>query len=160
MSRLSIFQSTSPVGAIEQYSGSSVPQGWLACDGSAVSRTQYQSLFNTIGTSYGNGDGSTTFNLPDLRGRTPIGEGQGPSLSNRSIGESGGEEEHTISETEMPNHDHGYTRYNQYVSLAGGAGSYPNCCYNNSNQTTTATGSGNAHNNMQPYSVVKFMIKF
>lgn len=66
-----------PTGSITAFGGSSAPGGWLTCDGSAVSRTTYASLFSVISTTYGTGDGSTTFNLPDLRSRTPIGTGAG-----------------------------------------------------------------------------------
>lgn len=62
------------VGEMRMYAGSTVPSGWLACDGSAVSRTTYAKLFNAIGTTWGDGDGSTTFNLPDLRGRSAVGQ--------------------------------------------------------------------------------------
>jgi hypothetical protein len=61
-------------GMVAAYAGSSAPSGWLLCDGTAVSRTTYSALFAAIGTSYGAGDGSTTFNLPDLRGRVPVGK--------------------------------------------------------------------------------------
>lgn len=68
------------------------PVGWLLCDGRTVSRTTYPQLFASIGTAFGGGDGSTTFNLPDLRGRTIIGAGAGPSLTARALGDDGGEE--------------------------------------------------------------------
>lgn len=76
---------SSPTGAVIGFAGSSAPSGWLLCDGSAVSRTTYADLFTAIGTSYGVGDGSTTFNLPDLRGRVPVGVGQGSGLTNRAL---------------------------------------------------------------------------
>lgn len=64
-----------PTGAVTEYAGSSAPTGWLLCDGSAVSRSTYAALFAVIGTNYGAGDGSTTFNVPDVRGRVPTGKG-------------------------------------------------------------------------------------
>lgn len=64
---------TFPIGAISEYAGATAPTNWLICDGSAISRTTYADLFNVIGTTYGVGDGSTTFNLPDLRGKVPVG---------------------------------------------------------------------------------------
>lgn len=64
-----------PIGAILPYGGASAPNGWLMCDGSAISRTAYVNLFTAIGTAFGVGDGSTTFNVPDLRSRFPIGAG-------------------------------------------------------------------------------------
>lgn len=70
-------QAVNPVGMVAPYAGSTAPDYWLLCDGSAVSRTTYANLFAVIGSTFGAGDGSTTFNLPDLRGRTPIGVGTG-----------------------------------------------------------------------------------
>lgn len=78
-----------PIGSIQAYAGTNPPGNWLICNGQAVSRTQYEKLFSVIGTTYGEGDGSTTFNLPDLRGKVAI--GQSPTYE---LGASGGEEEH------------------------------------------------------------------
>lgn len=93
-------------GELKLWCAEKLPIGWLLCDGSAVDRTTYRHLFNTIGTRYGNGDGTTTFNIPDLRGRVPIGTGQGPGLSERRIGDVGGEESHRQTENEMAKHSH------------------------------------------------------
>ncbi len=71
-----------PIGSINAYGGSAAPSGWLLCDGSAVSRTTYTDLFAAIGTTFGTGDGSTTFNLPDMRGIFPRGAGTSGKLSN------------------------------------------------------------------------------
>ena len=82
-----------PVGAVILWvAGGTPPAGWLEADGSAISRTTYAELFALIGTTYGTGDGSTTFNLPDARGRTAIGAGQGSGLTNRALAAKGGEE--------------------------------------------------------------------
>lgn len=78
-----------PPGGIIMYGGSTIPTGWLLCDGSAVSRTAYALLFAAIGTSFGAGDGSTTFNLPDLRDRFPLG------VSTKSLGQTGGGGSHS-----------------------------------------------------------------
>ena len=81
--------------------------GWLLANGQAVSRTTYAALFNAIGTRYGAGDGSTTFNLPDLQGRSPIGAGTGSGLTFRDINAPQvGEERHTQTEAELPAHSH------------------------------------------------------
>lgn len=72
---------TTPTGAMHMYGGTAAPTGWLLCDGSAVSRTTYADLFAAIGTQYGAGDGSTTFNIPDLRGRVPVGLGTNASVN-------------------------------------------------------------------------------
>jgi microcystin-dependent protein len=81
--------------------------GWLRCDGAAVSRTTYAALYAAISTAYGTGDGSTTFNVPDYRGRTIVGAGAGPGLTNRPIGYKDGEENHSLATAEMPSHNHG-----------------------------------------------------
>lgn len=95
------------VGEIRMYAASSAPTGWLLCNGTAVSRVTYAALFALIGTAYGVGDGSTTFNVPDLRGRAPIGIGQGSGLTNRALAAQLGTETHTLSSGEMPSHTHG-----------------------------------------------------
>jgi microcystin-dependent protein len=83
--------------------GATAPAGWLLCDGSAVSRTTYAALFAEIGTTCGPGDGSTTFNLPDMRGRVPVGKNTGTFLT---LGQQGGEEAHALTSGEMPPHTH------------------------------------------------------
>lgn len=89
------------VGSVYMFAGSTAPSGFLVCDGSAVSRATYSDLFSVIGTTYGSGDGSSTFNLPDLSGRLSIG-----SSSNHIIGSTGGEEQHALSINEVPVHLH------------------------------------------------------
>ena len=88
--------------------GSSKPRaGWLLCDGGAYVREEYVDLFDAIGVAFGAGDGATTFNVPDLRGRAPVGAGTGAGLTNRPLGASGGEEVHALAAGEMPSHGHG-----------------------------------------------------
>jgi microcystin-dependent protein len=95
-------------GEVKALAGASVPTGWLLADGSAVSRTTYAALYTAIGTAHGTGDGSTTFNLPDLRGRAIAGV-----LTNDAnfgtLGQKSGESAHTLSVAEMPSHSHGLT---------------------------------------------------
>ena len=93
-----------PAGAITAYGGSSAPSGWLLCDGTAVNRTTYADLFTAIGTSYGAGDGSTTFNVPDLRQRFPLGKADAGTGS--TLGETGGDIDHTHT---GPSHTHTFT---------------------------------------------------
>ena len=88
-------------GTIYMYAGSVAPSGFLMCDGSVVSRTDYADLFAAIGTTYGSGDGSTTFGLPDLSGRIPIGVS-----STHALASTGGEENHTLLSNELPEHLH------------------------------------------------------
>ena len=89
------------VGSIILYPKSIVPDGFLVCDGSAVSRDLYSALFNVIGVTYGSGDGSTTFNLPDFSGRVPVGLSVG-----YNIGATGGETSHVLASTEIAAHTH------------------------------------------------------
>lgn len=172
-----------PAGAIIQWGGSTAPVNWLLCDGSAVSRTTYASLFAAVGTSYGTGDGSTTFNLPDLRGRVPVGKNGG---SFGTLGATGGAETVTLTESQMPSHTHtGTTSTNGdhthaiYGSNGGSAGASISITGNSNNDrswylpggiaasagshnhsfTTGATGGGGAHTNLQPYQVVNYIIK-
>ena len=99
-------------GIIQMFAGATAPDGWLNCDGSAVSRTTYATLFAAIGTTWGAGDGSTTFNVPDLRGRAPIGSGTGSGLSARTLGDNGGAESVTLTAAQsgLPAHTHSISR--------------------------------------------------
>jgi len=94
-----------PVGAVIPYSSSTAPTGWFIADGSAVSRTTYLDLFDLIGTQYGGGDGSTTFNLPNLKGRVPVGYNTGDSDFN-VMGETGGAKTHSLTGAENGSHSH------------------------------------------------------
>ena len=94
-------------GMIMMFGGTTEPTGWLFCDGRAVSRTTYAELFAAISTNYGAGDGSTTFNLPDLCGKFPLGVSSGHPLSYTQTGSSGGEETHKLTTSEIPGHTHG-----------------------------------------------------
>jgi microcystin-dependent protein len=89
---------------INQYAGSTAPSGYLLCQGQAVSRTTYAILFSAIGTTYGAGDGSTTFNLPDLRQRVPVGLNSSGTFN--ALGNTGGAETHTITVAQLPSHTH------------------------------------------------------
>lgn len=97
--------STPYVGEIRIFGFGRVPVGWLACDGSAVPISQYEVLFTVLGDVYG-GNGSSTFGLPDLRGRAPIHQGTGVGLTQRIIGERGGSEDVTVLTSQMPAHNH------------------------------------------------------
>ena len=142
-------------GMILGYGGSSAPTGWLLCDGSAVSRTTYATLFGIISTTFGAGDGSTTFNVPDLRGRVPVGKNSGTFST---LGATGGEETHVLTTTEMPSHNHTFGCANQ----GGGDFTYTSNSTGGprgSIQGTSSVGGGAAHNNLQPYLVVNYIIK-
>ena len=149
---------TTPIGKIVMYAGSSAPRGWLLCQGQAVSRTTYAKLFSVIGTTYGSGDGSTTFNVPDMRGRSPLGVGNGDATghTNHTLGQKGGEETHTLDVNEMPAHSHETPLYFGSGFFApGGDGGW---IQTQSYKAVMSAGGGRAHNNMPPYSAVNFLI--
>ncbi|MFA5025074.1 MAG: tail fiber protein [Candidatus Shapirobacteria bacterium] len=143
-----------PKGSIFPYAGLSAPTGFLLCDGSAVSRTTYADLFAITNTTYGVGDGTTTFNVPDLRGIIPVGKNS-LDANFTSLGQTGGAATHTLITNEIPSHTH------TAVMLTGGnivpAGS-GFTCFLGENQTSS-TGGGTAHNNLQPYLVINYIIK-
>lgn len=157
-------------GMLMPYAGASAPSGWLFAYGQTVSRTTYADLFAAIGTTYGAGNGSTTFTLPDLRGRVIAGQDDmGGSSANRltnqsgglngdTLGATGGSETHTLTTAEMPSHTHtlGFTSRgsggSENVHEPGSGGSEINF-------TTDATGGGGAHNNVQPTIVLNYIIK-
>lgn len=95
-----------PAGTVVAFAGSSAPEGWLICDGSAVSRTTYANLWAVISSTYGSGDGSTTFNLPDAQGRSLVGAGSGSGLTARTLSTKSGAETSTIDSANLPTHTH------------------------------------------------------
>lgn len=102
----------SPVGSVVGWVTDTAPVGWLICDGSAISRVDYAALYQVLSTTYGVGDGSTTFNLPDLRGRVPIGGGTATGAAGataHALASKGGEETHALTGSEAVAHRHGMT---------------------------------------------------
>ncbi|RAI88308.1 phage tail protein [Algoriphagus yeomjeoni] len=93
------------IGVIKLFAGNFPPRGWAYCDGTLLAISSNDALFSILGTTYG-GDGRTTFALPDLRGRTPIGTGTGPGFSTITLGGKGGIEFTTLTTSNMPNHSH------------------------------------------------------
>ncbi len=160
-----------PTGAVLSFAGESAPTGWLLCYGQAISRTTYAGLFTVLAEVYGAGDGSTTFNVPDLRGRTIAGQddmggasadrltgaGGVGGIDGDILGASGGTEAVTLTEAQMPAHTHDYTdppstgtaQNFAGISVTGGAGT----------SQTGITGSGSAHVNMQPTLILNYIIK-
>jgi len=191
-------------GDVKMFAGASIASGWLACDGALVSRSTYSALFTAIGTAWGAGDGSSTFALPDLRGRAPVGVGTGASLTARNLAATGGAETHTLTTTETAAHTHtqnahthtqdahNHTQDAHNHTSYTGVGAWPNVdsdvsaarsnhgvrtwtpgltvaqtatnqAATSTNQNTTAvnqnTGGGGAHNNVQPFAAINFIIK-
>jgi len=93
-------------GSIQMFAGSVAPNGWLICNGDTISRSAYDNLFKVIGTTYGVGNSNTTFTLPDMRGRCPIGVGTGASLTARTLGSNVGAETATLAQVNLPSHTH------------------------------------------------------
>jgi microcystin-dependent protein len=203
---------TLPTGAITMYGAASAPTGYLLCDGTAVSRVTYAALFTAISTTYGPGNGTTTFNLPNLKGKVPVGLDSADATFD-ALGDTGGAKTHTLTSSEMPSHTHTQTAHNHTSSshnhsgttdtgltngswtipsasgtsiqpdhLVGFAASgsvsrsdnntFPGSSHDHEYTTssvavsianTTAvnanTGGGTAHNNLQPYLTLNFIIK-
>lgn len=145
--------------------------GWLLCNGAAVSRITYAALFDAIGTVAGTGDGSTTFNLPDLRGRTIVGAGAGPGLTARTLGALLGEEAHLQAASELHPHSHtlqdsgGFSPDITDGTISGaGTGIYRRALFPGILQTTLSGGVSpgvwNPMNVMQPSTVLSVVIRY
>lgn len=156
-----------PTGAVIPYAGTgTVPDGFLYCDGSAVSRTTYADLFAAIGTTYGTGDGSTTFNIPDMRARFPLGVNDGTlpagasgSYTTRARAATGGAEEVTLDTTQLPSHAHGSTDL-VYESAPGtGTLTISAGLGFDVGGATSNLGGGLPHTNMPPFLTLNFLIK-
>jgi len=148
--------SSNPSGTVIQFAGTLAPDGYLQCDGAAVSRTTYAVLFAAISTTWGVGDGVTTFNLPSLSRRTLAGSGgTGSGTLGNAVGNTGGAETHTLLTAEMPAHTHGIGWPNAATST-GGTVNGVNAAIT---QQSSSTGGGGAHNNIQPTAIVLMCIK-
>ncbi|MCI8470347.1 MAG: hypothetical protein HFJ35_02480 [Clostridia bacterium] len=157
---------TLPIGATIEWHSDIIPENWLLCDGQAVSRIDYSELFKVLGTKYGTGNGSTTFNLPNLKGKVAVGKDENDSDFN-ALGKNGGEKEHTLTIKEMPKHNHNYidnnsNRFNVIAGMRqggsneinqGGGGKTYDYFY------VDYAGNGQPHNNLQPYIACNFIIK-
>ena len=141
---------TLPIGSIVPYGSTNAPVNWLVCDGRAVSRTTYADLFNIIGTSFGSGDGSTTFNLPNLKGRVAVGQDTTQTEFD-TIGEIGGSKY-------LQAHNHNFIVGNIYYQTGGTNAIVPVNPPGAGSIETSTTGTGDS-GNLQPYQVVCYIIK-
>jgi microcystin-dependent protein len=164
------------IGEIRTFGFNFAPKSWATCSGQLLSIAQNTALFSILGTTYG-GNGTTTFALPDLRGRAPIHWGTGVGLGAVSLGQVGGEENHLLIQTEMPTHNHTFAATtaaatkkpvnlgvfaddvdSQAVDYFA-AFNAPNSSYVNLNPLSMpAAGGSQPHNNMQPYLVLNICI--
>lgn len=164
------------IAEIRMFAGNFAPRGWAFCQGQILSIAANTALFSLLGTTYG-GNGTTTFGLPDLRGRTAVGTGLGPGLPAMNLGELAGEPTHTLIITEMPAHNHATqtttnasTGNNSSDPTNGfpGASSTRDSIYNSSADakmnpgmvqvTVGIAGGSQPHNNMQPYLGMNYII--
>ena len=156
-----------PIGAQVPFGSNTIPEGWLLCDGRAVSRTTYKELFAVIGTTYGSGDGKTTFNLPDKRGRVSVGRNSSDT-SFSVLGKKGGAKTVQLKIEHMPSHTH-TSPYNAGAQWLGGSGyannnsAWSNGYVFNRDENVGSlqkTGGDKAHDNLQPYEVDNWIIKY
>lgn len=137
---------STPTGALMYFASQNVGNGWLLCDHREISRSTYTALFAEIGTRFGAGNGTTTFNLPDGRGRSLIGAGTGDGLSLRDINAGYvGEEKHLQTITEMPVHTHGWVSPDSRV-IKRGSDPATTCWHGTASEQTDPTGGGIAFN--------------
>lgn len=172
--------STFFTGEIQLFGFNFAPKNWAQCNGQILPISQNQALFSLLGTVYG-GNGVTTFALPDLRGRLPMGQGQGPGLSARTLGQALGEESHTLIATQTPTHTHsvnvisnptlanntavpGSTQFLAQTTFSGPDGATTNIYVPDSapgnamNTAAVGTTGGQPHSNLMPLLAVNFCI--
>ena len=150
-----------PDGAVVAFAGASAPSGWMICNGAAISRTTYATLFTAISTTYGVGDGSTTFNIPDITGRVIAGKEAAATnlttpVDGSVLGDTGGDEAATAP---LPAHTHSYTYNTLGVSVVELAAGPDWDLVLNGSGTTGSAGSGGTHNNVQPTIILNYIIK-
>ncbi len=157
------------LGQIQPFGFNFAPRGWAFCNGQLLPISQYTALFSLLGTTYG-GDGRTTFGLPDLRGRVSFGFGQGPGLSNHTIGSKGGSETVTLTLPQIPSHNHSANVVAEGPNAPKPEGNLlaapdpaiyssaanPDAVLKSS--TIGQSGGNQSHNNMQPYLTINWCI--
>ena len=158
------------IGEIRIFAGNFEPVGWVFCDGRLLSIAQNDTLFNLIGTTYG-GDGTTTFAVPDLRGRLPVHQGQGAGLTNRVLGEMSGVETVTLTTSQIPSHTHpmqaigdqpgsSVSPANKLVAQSFNVTPFINDAPTGAfhPQAIATVGGNQPHENLQPYLCVNFIL--
>jgi microcystin-dependent protein len=160
------------IAEIRIFAGNFAPRSWAFCDGQLLPVSQNTALFSLIGTTYG-GDGRTTTALPDLQGRAPMHPGRGPGLTAKRLGQRGGVETVTLTEAQMPNHNHtmmanGFPasfqipQSNRTLARSNGGNAYQSNTSANltamSDRVLQSTGGSQAHNNMQPFMAINYII--
>ncbi|RMF80913.1 MAG: phage tail protein [Chloroflexi bacterium] len=156
------------IAEIRIFAGNFAPRGWAFCNGQLLPIAQNTALFSLIGTTYG-GDGRTTTALPNLQGRAPMHPGRGPGLTSRRLGERGGVESVTLSEAQMPSHTHSLMATSEDGNRGDPAGNTiargtpmflppPQSTGSLANQTLPSAGGSQAHNNVQPFLTMNFII--
>lgn len=146
-------------GDIKFTARTTAPAGWLVANGAAISRTTYAVLFAAIGTAFGTGDGSTTFGLPDLRERVPVGASAG-SAEFGTVGATYGEKKHQITIPEMAAHTHSGSSVPLYYMGIGGTANFTPGGNNQVGSPVYSVGGDQAHNNIQPSIALTPLIKF
>lgn len=156
------------VGEIRMFAGTFAPQDWAFCNGALLPIDGNETLFTLIGTTYG-GDGQSTFGLPDLTGRIPVHGGQGPGLTNRAVGQSGGVESVTLSPDQIPAHTHALTGSTSPATSTSPTnavwGTWNDAQYSVAPPDTllapdvlAPAGGSQPHDNMPPFVAVSFII--
>lgn len=148
-----IEKSVCPVGTIVSYAGLTAPNGWLICNGQSLSKNDYLDLFNVIEYTYGGENDN--FNIPNLNGKIPVGLDTTQEEFNET-GKTGGEKTHTLTVDEMPSHGHSITAKTALMQAGSNYGTY----IANGTLNTSETGGGQAHNNLQPYITLNYIIKY
>ncbi len=147
-----------PTGTVQDFAGASAPTGFLLCDGSAVSRSTFSTLFALIGTTYGSGNGSTTFNVPNCSGKVTVGKDPSdPTFDN--LNDTGGEKTHVLTVPEVPALTLSIPLYSPNSGGSSGVPQNTPGPADTTSSTYTTSGGGGAHNNLQPFIVFNKIIK-